>query len=192
MEFAVFGIKPPDEKYHKIGFIGKDHFNKNIKHLKNSYLFKNDRPTPVTYTSWNKKYYIILDNGSHHLAALYKQCMVENIKFEFDAKVYIEELDKNAIEIFTNKWHSFIVNRKTASSILRLFEKSEIRCYFVLNDCLRKNPKNQDSYIYIERNNISDQIIGHYLVNEPTNKLMNIGKKLQSYLYMDPTLRPLR
>lgn len=115
----------PDVKYY-MAFETKEDFEYNIQHV----FKKHEKGMIAVYRVWDKKYFWDNTNGSHHFAALYRQCVDQDLDFRHIYRVIYNFLNPDSVRVITDRYYSLCMHKSVVRFIISLTLDLEFS-YFV-------------------------------------------------------------
>jgi hypothetical protein len=84
----------------------------------------------IQYHAWSNRYYLINTDGSHRIAALYKQNYEQNRGFVLSKEVTEHRLDVDLLSIILTKYYIIITSEFTAMKLAKILQNIDITCLF--------------------------------------------------------------
>jgi len=141
-DFASCLVAPTDTEWElytnhfkgsMIKFRTKEDLAKNIEHLEQG---RRDRFHNVFYRAWEDRYYFMGVDGTHHLAAVYRQCGEQDIDYELSAQVTCEKLNEDVIARINTSYLALLATHSDLWPLHELFRRCQINYQHVFLDQL--------------------------------------------------------
>jgi hypothetical protein len=85
-----------------------------------------DRVFKLKYYSWDQKYYVSINDGSHRLAALHRQSRDQNRNHIIQARIQTLSIHENSCLHVLAKTHILVVSEENVKDLLRVLHRFDV------------------------------------------------------------------
>lgn len=96
---------------------------RNIEHLEQR---KRDKPHDVFYRAWEDRHYFMGADGTHHLAAIYRQCTEQDRDYELSARITTERLNEDVVAQVNRSYLALLATHSDLWPLHELFRKCSV------------------------------------------------------------------
>jgi hypothetical protein len=156
------------ERYLTLKFETDDDFDKNTSFIKSRW--GEDKIFDLYHFEWNNKYFLVQEDGSHHLAAIYRQCLEQDKDYKLRCRVIQYKLNSVAVNKLTDDYDLFIVHGDNYITLAEKFNSLDIAYFdygFVNNRCYGR-------LFLIRKQNLRSRILCSELKKK--SEIINLGQ----------------
>src|ERR1043165_4031588 len=146
----------PHEYYYEnpIRFNTDEDFLSNVAHFESR--FKDDGL--VYHRAWDSKYFIANSDGSHHLAALYRQCQEQGRQYMMRCRVQEHTLDVQNCKFILDMYYPLIIHEDAKYGLSRLLMEFGM-------DCRLSKLRDECGLIYLPKAHRQSWVVYELLLN---------------------------
>jgi hypothetical protein len=125
-------------------------FETNISRLENHF---DDKPLKAYFFPWSNRYYLLNEDCSHTIGAIYRQCTEQRREYEVDCELHIWEIDRRELSSLQQKYFIYLATQKANELLSTIYYQTKGHDWFY-----SMNISHTDVCLnFIDRN---DQLLG--------------------------------
>lgn len=163
-----------------IEFQTDEHFEKNIRELDGSFRH---RPVKVLHRLWDDRRYVENSDGSHKLAAIFRQCREQGRNYRLHCYVHKVLINPDAAQFLLDNYYLLVLHRETFVSLLRVLHAHKIDYRSYEADHITRGHKEPTEVLFIGRHQRYARLIrANFLRQTLPEQVFNLSAYLRHCL----------